>query len=103
MRPRTITSGGAYDIREAIELFRDHQKNSARDKTRESYGHLLRNLEALLGDTTLNGVSSQDLYQFLLLLTEGLARSTGDAQKALRPPRRQQKEGYIGVHENCQN
>jgi integrase len=63
-------------LRQAIELFKDHQKNSAGDKTRKSYGHLFRNLEALLGDTTLSSVSSQDLYQFLLLLTEGLARST---------------------------
>ena len=63
-------------LRQAIELFKDHQKNSARDKTRESYGHLFRNLEALFGDATLSGVSSQALYQFLLLLAEGLARST---------------------------
>jgi integrase len=63
-------------LREAIELFRDHQKNSAREKTRESYGPLFRNLEALLGDANFDDISSQDLYQFLLLLTEGRARST---------------------------
>ena len=63
-------------LREAIELFRDHQKNSAKEKTRESYDHLFRNLEALLGDAALEDISSQDLYQFLLLLTEGRARST---------------------------
>jgi integrase/recombinase XerD len=63
-------------LREAIALFRDHQKNSVREKTRESYGHLLRNLEALLGDAALDEVSYQDLYQFLLLLTEGRAKST---------------------------
>jgi hypothetical protein len=37
-------------LREAIELFKDHQNSRAREKTRESYGHLFRNLEALLGD-----------------------------------------------------
>ena len=63
-------------LREAIELFRDHQKNSVRSKTRESYEHTLRNLEALLGDHALDGISSQDLYQFLILLTEGRAKST---------------------------
>ena len=63
-------------LREAIEVFKDHQKNSARSKTRESYGHLFRNLEALLGDAALGDISSQDLYQFLLLLTEGRARAT---------------------------
>jgi hypothetical protein len=45
-----------------------------RDKTRESYSHLLRNLEALLGNTALDDISSQGLYEFLLLLTEGRSR-----------------------------
>jgi integrase/recombinase XerD len=63
-------------LRETIELFRDHQKNSTRDKTQESYGYLFRNLEALFGDSVMENMSSQDLYHFLLLLTEGRARST---------------------------
>ena len=63
-------------LRNAIDLFRDHQKNSAKEKTRESYGHLFRNMEALLGDAAFGDISSQDLYQFLLLLTEGRARTT---------------------------
>ena len=63
-------------LREAIESFRDPQKNSMRDKTRESHGHLFQNLEALFSDAVLENISSQDLYQFLLLLTEGRARST---------------------------
>ena len=61
---------------QAIALFRDHQKNSVRDKTRESYGHLLRNLEVLLGDRVLESIGSQDLYQFLITLTEGRAKNT---------------------------
>ncbi len=63
-------------LREAIELFRDHQKNSMKDKTQESYDHVFRNLEALLGDAVVEDISSHDLYQFLLLLTEGRAKST---------------------------
>jgi hypothetical protein len=35
-------------LREAIETFKDHQKNSVREKTRESYGYLFRSLEASL-------------------------------------------------------
>ncbi|MGA2107111.1 MAG: tyrosine-type recombinase/integrase [Syntrophorhabdales bacterium] len=61
---------------DAIELFRDHQKNSARKKTRESYGYRFRNLVILFGDAALDGISSQDLYHFLLLLTEGRAKTT---------------------------
>ena len=60
----------------AIELFREHQKNSARDKTRESYSHLLRNLEARFSDCVLDSIASQDLYQFLITLTEGRAKNT---------------------------
>jgi integrase/recombinase XerD len=63
-------------LREAKLVFRDHQKNSVRAKTRESYGHLFRNLEGLLGDVALDEVLSQDLHEFLLLLTEGRAKST---------------------------
>jgi hypothetical protein len=33
------------------------------------------NLEALLGDHVLDSIGSQDLYQFLILLTEGRAKS----------------------------
>jgi hypothetical protein len=35
-------------LHEAIELFKDHQKNSAKEKTRESYAYLFKNLETLL-------------------------------------------------------
>ncbi len=77
MRPCITTQRRSpMTLRSAIELFRDHQKNSDREKTRESYSYLFRNLEALLGDTAIDDISSQDLYQFLLLLTEGCARST---------------------------
>ena len=63
-------------LRDAIEQFREHQKTSAKEKTRESYGYLFRSMEALLGNTMIESISSQDLYQFLLLLTEGRARTT---------------------------
>jgi integrase/recombinase XerD len=63
-------------LRQAIELCNEHQKNSMGEKTRECYGHLFRNMEALLGDAVFEEISAQDLYQFMLLLTEGRARST---------------------------
>ena len=63
-------------LHEAIELFKDHQKDNAKEKTRESYGYLFRNLETLLEDGPLDAVRAQDLYQFLLLVTERRARST---------------------------
>ena len=63
-------------LRQAIELFKEHQKNSARDKTLESYRHLLRNLEARFSDCVLESIGSHDLYQFLITLTEGRAKNT---------------------------
>jgi hypothetical protein len=75
MRPRVIMKEVSMTLHEAIALFRDHQKNSVRDKTRESYGHPLRNLEVLLGDRVLESIGSQDLYQFLITLTEGRAKT----------------------------
>jgi len=63
-------------LHEAIEVFRDHQKDNAKEKTQKSYGYLFRNLETLLGNGLLRDISPQDLYQFLLLLTEGRTRST---------------------------
>ena len=53
-------------LHEAIELFKDHQKDNAKEKTRESYGYLFRNLETLLDNVPLEAISPQDLYQFLL-------------------------------------
>jgi integrase/recombinase XerD len=64
-------------LQEGIALFSNHQKNNTRKKTQESYDYLLGNLTTLLGDTVLDDISPHDLYQFLLLLTEGRARSTG--------------------------
>jgi Phage integrase, N-terminal SAM-like domain len=63
-------------LHEAIALFREHQKNSVRDKTRESYGHLLKNVESVFGKRVLESIGSHDLYQFLITLTEGRAKKT---------------------------
>jgi integrase/recombinase XerD len=63
-------------LHEAVELCREHQKNTMREKTRECYDYVFRNMEALLGDPDFEEMSAQDLYQFMLLLTEGRARST---------------------------
>ncbi|MGD0238546.1 MAG: site-specific integrase [Syntrophorhabdales bacterium] len=63
-------------LQEGIKLFRTHQKSQAREKTRESYAYLLRNLETLFGETTVEAVSGEDIHQFLLIVTDGRARSS---------------------------
>ena len=63
-------------IQERIELFRSHQKSQAREKTRESYAYLLHNLEMLFGETAIEAISAEDIHQFLLIVTDGRARSS---------------------------
>jgi integrase/recombinase XerD len=63
-------------LQEGIELFRTHQKNQAREKTRESYTYLLRNFETLFGETMMDAISAEDIHQFLLIVTDGRARSS---------------------------
>jgi integrase len=63
-------------IREGIELFRTHQKTQAREKTRESYAYLLRNFETRFGETMMDAISAEDVHQFLVIVTDGRARSS---------------------------
>ncbi len=63
-------------IQEGIELFRTHQKSQAREKTRESYAYLLRNLETLFGETALEAICAENIHQLLFAVTDGRARSS---------------------------
>ena len=63
-------------LQEGIELFRTDQKSQAREKTRESYAYLLRNLETLFGETAIEAISADDIHQFLLIVTDGGATSS---------------------------
>ena len=50
-------------VRQAIELFGSHQRIQVRQKTRDGYRYLIRNLEALFGDSPVEAISSEDIYQ----------------------------------------
>ena len=58
-------------VKQAIELFGSHRQVQVRQNTRDGYRYLIRNFEALFGDSPVEAVSSEDIYQFLLILTEG--------------------------------
>ena len=58
-------------VKQAIELFGSHQQVHVRQKTRDGYRYLIRNFEALFGDSPVEAISSEDIYRFLLILTEG--------------------------------
>jgi site-specific recombinase XerD len=63
-------------VKEAIAVFRMHQKSQSRQKTRDSYGYPIRNLEALFGASELATLSTEDIHQFILIVTDGRARSS---------------------------
>jgi integrase/recombinase XerD len=63
-------------VKQAIEIFRSHQQTHGRQKTRNSYHHVIGNFETLFGDSRAETMTSEDVYQFLLIMTEGRAKSS---------------------------
>ncbi len=63
-------------IKEAIRLFKHHQKTRLKEKTRRTYRHLLKHFETQFGDCVLESIESEALYEFLESLTEGLSKET---------------------------
>ena len=63
-------------MKQAIEHFRSHQQAHVRQKTQNSYRYLIHNFETLFGDSLVEAISSEDIYQFLLIVTEGRAKSS---------------------------
>jgi len=63
-------------VQEGIELFKRHQQSQAREKMRESYAYLLRNLETFFGEKAMDAVSAEDIHQLLFAVTNGRARSS---------------------------
>ena len=60
----------------ALKMFRDYQKSNLKLSTVIGYRYLLDNFEELFGDRDLASISSEDIFQFLELLTENNLRST---------------------------
>ncbi len=57
-------------VKEAIRLFKHHQKTRLKEKTRKTYRHLLKHFEAQFGDCVLESIEPEALYEFLESLTE---------------------------------
>ena len=60
----------------ALKVFRDYQKSNLRPSTLIGYRYLLDNFEELFGEMELPSISSEEIFQFLDLLTENNCRST---------------------------
>ena len=63
-------------IKEAVELFRQHQKGNVKKNTIRSYGRFLDQLQVKFSDQQFDSVSPDDISRFLEECTVGLSKST---------------------------
>ena len=63
-------------IREAVDLFKQHQKGNAAKNTLRSYGRFLEQLQVRVSEKEVVSVSPDDIGALLDECTEGLGRST---------------------------
>jgi site-specific recombinase XerD len=63
-------------IRDAINIFQISQKNIHRKRTKDSYRYLLEHLENHFPDSPIEGITPDQIHQFLEALTEHTAKST---------------------------
>ncbi len=63
-------------IKEAIELFKQHQKSTVKKSTLKSYGRFLEQLKVKFTEEQVISVSPDDIGKFLEESTEGLSKST---------------------------
>jgi integrase/recombinase XerD len=60
----------------ALDIFRKYQKSNLRPTTVTGYRYLLDNFEVLFGDKDFQSIRSEDLFHFMKIMTENVARST---------------------------
>ena len=63
-------------VREAITLFQYYQRSSYKERTIQSYLHLLKKFESLYGERPFDSMGVDEIYHFLETSTESLAKST---------------------------
>ena len=60
----------------ALKIFRHYQKSNLKPRTVIGYRCLLDNFEELFGERDLMSISSEDVFQFLEIVTENNSKST---------------------------
>ena len=81
--------------KEAMTLFKNHQRSSLKQRTQQSYSYLLHRFETQFGDHPLESIGPEEIYQFLGALTEQSSKSTRRLRYA------QIKAFYNLMIENC--
>ena len=62
--------------KEAITLFGYHQRSNLRERTVQSYRSLLQRLEGHFGERSFDSIGSEEIFQFLEMLTGDHSKST---------------------------
>ncbi len=62
-------------IKEAIRIFKERQYPILKERTKSSYDYLLKQFEDLLGDRVFGSIRSDEIYQFLEIITDHSAKS----------------------------
>ena len=81
--------------KEAVTLFKNHQRSGLKQRTQQSYNYLLHRFETLFGDRPVESIGPEEIYQFLEALTEQSSKSTRRLRYA------QIKAFYNLMIENC--
>jgi integrase len=63
-------------VKDAIHIFQISQQNLHRKRTTESYRYLLEHLKNHFTDSRVEGITPDQIYQFLEAFTEHMAKST---------------------------
>ena len=60
----------------ALKIYKDYQRSNLKQNTVIGYRYLLDTFEGLFGERELSSISSEDIFQFLELLTEKCSQTT---------------------------
>ncbi len=60
----------------ALKVFRDYQQANLKPRTLLGYRYVLTSFEQFFGEKDLSSVSSEDIYHFLEMVTEGNSKSS---------------------------
>jgi integrase len=74
--PQDMKGGITMTLKEAITLFSYHQRSNLKARTVRSYQPLLKRFQAEFGERSFDSIGSDEIFQFLEMLTGERTKST---------------------------
>jgi integrase len=74
--PQDTKGGVPMTLKEAITLFGYHQRSNLKPRTVRSYQPLLQRFEAEFGERSFDSIGSDEIFQFLEMMTGDRSKST---------------------------